>query len=496
MLVAAACATGGSGQSSGPPPHGNVLYYATPGEPGSLDPGASISGFDQYYTNPIYDTLIIADPKTMEPTKAGLALTWSFTGSDKLTFRMNLRHNVKFQDGTPFNAQAVKVSLEHYKGLGNWFDLTPLKSVTVVDDYTVDLNLTQQYSPLPAILSFRAGQVISPTALQKYGKDFGRNPVGAGPFKFVSWTAGSEIVLAKFDDYWNASATKLKGIDYKVIVDPTAMTNAMAAGQVDFAEMLNVPVRNLAALRGNPKVTTKILNTLSLGIVTTVNTMPPFNNPLVRKAANMAIDRKKLSDAVLGQGVGQGPAYQYVPPNYWASSKSLKDFGYHPDQAKDLLKQAGYPNGVTVQICTFSETTVQSATIEKEQMAAAGFNLQIVQEPVNSCVSKLQTGGIPMVQIGWFFLASPFQGYQTMFGAQATGPRYPGVDPLLGKIASAYSQQDQKPLYDQMNELLYESVLPSVPTFWLVNPVAYNKRLTGFVTDINGQVRMQTAAFQ
>ena len=167
VVVAAACANGGSGQSSGPPPHGNVLFYATPGEPGSLDPGASISGFDQYYTNAIYDTLIIADPKTMEPTKPGLATSWSFMGADKLTFRMNLRHNVLFQDGTPFNAQAVKVSLEHYKGLGNWFDLTPLKSVTVVDDYTVDLNLSQQYSPLPAILSFRAGQVISPTALQK-----------------------------------------------------------------------------------------------------------------------------------------------------------------------------------------------------------------------------------------------------------------------------------------------------------------------------------------
>ncbi len=494
VMVVAACGTGSSNQSNAPPPHGNVLFYATPGEPGSLDPGASISGFDQYYTDSIYDTLINSDPKTMEPTKPGLATSWSFS-SDKMSFRLNLRHGVQFQDGTPFNAQAVKVSIDHYKSLGNWFDMVPVKSETVVDDYTIDLNLSQQYSPLPAILSFRAGQIISPTALQKYGKDFGHNPVGAGPFAFKSWTAGSEIVLTRFPGYWNAAGTKLAGIDYRIIVDPTAMMNAVSTGQVDFAELINLPVRNLVALKGNSKVRSQVLNTLSLGIVTTVNTMPPFNNPLVRQAANMSIDRQKLVDGVFGTHVGQGPAYQYVPPNYWASTKTLKDFGYHPDQAKELLRQAGYPNGVTVQICTFSDSTVQAATIEKEQMAAAGFNLQISQEPVNSCVSKLITGGIPMVQIGWFFLASPFQGYQTMFGAQASGPRYAGVDDLLAKVASAYTQQDQKPIYDQMNELLYKTA-PSIPTYWLVNPVAFSKRLNGQVTDINGGFRINQAFFQ
>ena len=494
VLVAAACGNGSNNQSNGPPPHGNVLVYATPGEPGSLDPGASISGFDQYYTNAIYDTLIVSDPKTMEPTRPGLATSWEFMGADKLTFRLHLRHGVQFQDGTPMNADAVKTSIDHYKSLGNWFDMVPVKSETVVDDNTLDLNLSQPYSPLPAILSFRAGQVISPTALQKYGKDFGKNPVGAGPFAFKSWTAGSEIVVSRFSGYWNAAATKFSGIDYKVIVDPSAMLNAVAAGQVDLAEALNIPVRNLAVLKGNSKVNSQVLSTLSLGIVTTVNTMPPFNNQLVRQAAQLAIDRKALGDALNGTGNGQGPAYQYVPPNYWASTKSLKDWGYHPDQAKALLKQAGYPNGVTVQICTFSDSTVQAATIEKQQMAPAGFNLEISQEPVNSCVSKLQTGGIPMVQIGWFFLASPYQGYATMFGALGAGPRYPGVDPLLAKIAAAYTQPDQKPLYDQMNELLYTTA-PSIPTYWLVNPIAWSKRVTGLVFDVNGIVRFDQASF-
>jgi ABC-type transport system substrate-binding protein len=493
VLAAAACGNGSSTQSNAPPPHGNVLFYATPGEPDSLDPGANISGFDEYYSDAIYETLINSDPKTMEPTRPGLATSWEFTGPDNLTFRLHLRHGVTFQDGTPFNADAVKVSLDHYKSLGAWFDLVPVKSETVVDDYTIDLNLSRQYSPLPAILTFRAGQVISPTALQKWGKDYGRHPVGAGPFTFESWTPGSEIVLAKFKSYYNASAVKLSGIDYKVIVDTTAMENAVAAGQVDLAELINLPVRDLAALRGNSKVAARVLSTLSEGIVTTSNTMPPFNNALVRRAANLAINRAALQDALLGKGNGLGPAWQYSPPNLWSSTKSLNDFGYHPDQAKQLLAQAGYASGVTVQICTFSNDTTQAATIEKEQMAPAGFNLQISQEPVNSCVAKLQSGGIPMVQIGWFFLASPFQGYQTMFGARAGVPQYPGVDDLLGKVASAYTQQDQKPAYDQLNQLLYQTA-PSIPTYWLVNPVAYSTRLHP-VFDLSGGFRVNTAYF-
>ena len=126
-------------------------------------------------------------------------------------------------------------------------------------------------------------------------------------------------------------------------------------------------------------------------------------------------------------------------------------------------------------------------------MAPAGFNLQISQEPVNSCVAKLQSGGIPMVQIGWFFLASPFQGYQTMFGARAGVPQYPGVDDLLGKAASAYTQQDQKPIYDQLNKLLYQTA-PSIPTYWLVNPVAYSSRLRP-TFDLSGAVRINQVSF-
>src|SRR5919198_5690011 len=123
-LLVAACGGSSSG-STGSLPNGNVFRYAAPGEPDSLDPGGGISGFDQYFQNAIFDTLIVTDPKTMQPTQPGLATSWQFMGADKLTFRLHLRQGVKFQDGTAFNAAAVKTSLEHYKSLGQWRGPSP-----------------------------------------------------------------------------------------------------------------------------------------------------------------------------------------------------------------------------------------------------------------------------------------------------------------------------------------------------------------------------------
>ncbi|MBO0745707.1 MAG: hypothetical protein J2P43_11840 [Candidatus Dormibacteraeota bacterium] len=492
-ILVAACGGSSSG-SSASLPNGNVFRYAAPGEPDSLDPGGGISGFDQYFQNAIFDTLIVTDPKTMQPNQPGLATSWEFVGSDKLTFRLHLRKGVKFQDGTPMDAAAVKTSLEHYKSLGQWRDLTQVQSINAVDSNTVDLKLSSQYSQLPGALAFRAGMIVSPTALQKYGKDFGRHPVGAGPFAFKSWDPGSKISLTKFNGYWNKNAIHFNGIDYKIITNAPSMVNAILGKQIDFAQLLNLPAPDMTALKGNPDVESRINTTLSVGIVTTNDRIAPFNNEQVRQALNMSIDRQKLVEAMLGKGVGQGAASQYVPPNYWAYSKDLKAFPYDPGKAKQMLAQAGYPNGISPQICTFSDDTTKAATIEKQQMAPAGVNLQIVQQPVNSCVGQLQSGGIPMVQIGWFFLASAYQGYATMFGPGNPYGDFQGVNPLLAQVNSTYTQQEQAPLYHQLNQVLAQRA-PSIPTYYLVNPVAWSKRVNGLVTDINGVVRFNQANF-
>lgn len=493
-LVAVAWGCGGSSGAQQPPPNGNVLRYATPGEPDSLDPGGGISGFDGYYLRAIYDTLMVTDPKTLDPMP-GLATSWSFLGADRLTFRLNLRRGVTFQDGTPFDAAAVKASMDHYRAQGKWLDLAPVASEAAVDDYTVDVHLKSPYAPLPAVLTGRAGMMVSPTALQKYGNDFGKNPVGAGPFAFKSWQAGAQLDVRKFGGYWQAGKTHLAGITFKVIANANSTAAAVEAGQIDFAPFTSSPATILPALRANSNITTRVVDTLGMAIVTTNNRVAPFNNTLVRRAVNMSVDRQALSDAVNGKGVGLGPAWQYVPPGYWPYSKDLKNYPFDPGQARQLLAQAGYPNGVTVQICNYDVNTAP-VQIEERTLAQAGITLKISQEPVNSCVAKLQQGSIPMVQIGWIGQATPYYTYQTMFGSAGTagfGP-YPGVDDLLAKAAAAYTQQEQQPIYQQLNKVLFEQA-PSVPLYYLVSVAGYSKRLNGLWSDETGAWWVNQASF-
>lgn len=493
-LVAAACGNGAS-TSGGPLPHGNVLYYAAPGEPDSLDPGAGISGFDGYYLTAIFDTLVHTNPKTLK-TEPGLATSWTWS-ADHMSLRLNLRHGATFQDGSPVDAAAVKASLDHYRAAGFWSDLSPVSGETVVDASTVDVNLKSQYSPLPDILAGRAGMLVSPAALQKYGKDFGKHPVGAGQYSFQAWTPGAEVDVSKFSGYWDKAAPpRFKGVAFKVFADPIAMMNAVQSGQVDLAAITNATASNIQVLKKSSRVNTDVTDVNGVAVITTNNRQAPFNNVLVRQAVNMSIDRQALSDAVNGKGVGKGPACQYEAPDYWTYSKDLKCWKYDPAQAKQLLAQAGYPNGVTVSICNYATDTT-AVQIEKQTMARAGITLQISQQPVNACVASLRSGNIPMVQIGWIGNASAYYTFQTMFGANATGGfgPYQNVDGLLSKVSSVYTQQEQKPYFDQLNKTLHDQA-PSVPLYYLIRVVSYSKRLHGFSTDPSAANRIEQAYFQ
>ncbi|MBO0683138.1 MAG: hypothetical protein J2P45_08290, partial [Candidatus Dormibacteraeota bacterium] len=414
VLLAAACGNGTS--NGGAKPHNNVLFYAVPGEPDSLDPATGASGFDPYVTAAIFDPLISINPKT-NALAPGLATSWTWVGADKLTFRLNLRHGVKFQDGTPFNAEAVKTSMTHFLTTATFNALQPIVAgETVVDDYTLDINLKRQYSPLPNDLTAGAGYILSPAALQKYGKDINRNPVGAGPFSFKVWNSGTDLQVTRFAGYWNASTIHFAGITYKVIPNQLAEVNALKAGQVDFAPLGQAPEGIINALKSSKNLTTRAAPIDGMAILVTNDKAPPFNNVLVRRAANMAINRQALSDAMNGKGVGAGPAWEFVAKDDWNYTKDIPNPGYHPDQAKQLLAQAGFPNGVNVTLCHFASDQTDSS-VEKAQMAPAGFNVTIDQEPVNACIAKTVAASTNMVQLGSFTGPNPFESYNFMFNS-------------------------------------------------------------------------------
>ena len=477
----------------------NVLVVGMTSEPFTLDPGTGFSGFDYPNLYPIFDRLINFDPKTLA-LQPGLATTWAFTGDDKLTLELTLRQGVQFQDGTVMDAEAVKASLMHFKAAGRIHDLDPVTGIDVLAPDKLALHLSMPYSVLPAVLSDRAGMVVSPTALAKYGNDFPRHPVGAGPFMLKQWSSGSTIDLVRFPGYWDKDKPKLAGIQFKIILNPTSLVSALLSGQVDHG--FGVDPKDLDRLRASPKLRVSLEPSTAFYELALNDSLPPANNKLVRQALNMAVDRAALSDAILGPGLGGGSALMLVPPASFAYSKELEGaVGYDPAKAKALLAQAGFPDGVTLKVCATPLVGYGTdiTDIEREQMRPAGITLDVTVMTGSACFqSFVLRNGYAAWQGAFSGRPDPFLTYEQNMGSHGQynvgHADYPGVDALLKQILATYTQPGQKTLFTALNKAWIENA-PSILLFYRPNYAIYGKNVAGEQPNQLGKPDLTTLYF-
>ena len=478
----------------------NVLTVAFNGDVDTLDPATGFAGSDYPVLYSIYERLITFDPKTMRPLP-GLAASWRFTGPDKRDFEMTLHPGVKFQDGTPVDAEAVKASLLHFKEMKRLNDLDVVTSIDTAGPDKVILHLSQEYSVLPAVLADRAGMVVSPTAVAKYGKDYPRHPVGAGPFQVRNWAPGTQIDLVKYSDYWDPSRIKLAGIQYKLILNPTSVIGAVLSGQVDMT--WGIDPKNLPVLRASPRLRVETEPSTMYFYIALRHDMPLTDNKLVREALNISVDRKVLADAVVGPGNSGGPALMLVPPASFAYSPQLADSQpYDPAKAKQLLAQAGYPNGITIKICG-SPLTGQGTDItdiESEQMKLAGIKLDVTIMSGSACLQRLNaTKDFNGWQGAFSGRPDPFLTYSQTFMSTGQFNRghmdFPGIDALVGRIPKLYTQEEQKPVYDELNRRWIEEA-PAIQLFYMPNYAVYSKDVAGERPSQQGKPDLTTLYFK
>ena len=477
----------------------NTLVVGFQNEVDTLDPATGFAGSDYGVLYSIYDRLVSFDPKTMEP-KPGLATEWSFDGPEKRDFTMTLRHGVTFQDGTPLDAEAVKASLMHFKEMKRLNDLDVVTGIDVVAPDKIVLHLKQEYSVLPAVLSDRAGMIVSPAALAKYGKDFPRNPVGAGPFMLKSWSPGTSIDLVRYPGYWDAKRIRLDGITYKILLNPTAATSAMLSGQVDL--IWGVDPKNLPVLRANPRLRVAVEPSTQYLYMALRHDLPPVDNKLVREAMNMSIDRKAISDAILGPGNGGGAALMLAPPASFAHTAGLDDsVPYDPAKAKELLAKAGFPNGITLRVCGSPAPGMGSdiTDIETAQMKPAGITLDVTIMSGSACLSRFNSTKDFQVWQGAFSgRPDPFLTYSQTFmstGQFNRGRQDYGVDDTIARIARTYSRADQQPIYDELNRQWIEDA-PAIQIVYVPNFAVYGRDVAGEEPNQQGKPDLTTIYFK
>ena len=334
-----------------------------------------------------------------------LATEWQWVDDNK-GLVMKLRQGVKFQDGEPMDAAAVKFSIERnltMPGSNRKAEISAVKSVEIVDDHTVKLVLDKPFAPLLAQLSDRAGMIVSPKAAQAAGDKFGEHPVCAGPYKFTERVAQDRIVLDRFADYWNKDAIHFDRIVFLPITDTTVRLSNLQSGQLDLIERLAATDLDAASKDARLKVAS-ITSLAYNGITINTDNGERAKNPLgqdkrVREALELSIDRNALNQVVFNG--------QFEPGNQWEAPSSpwyVKDMpipARDVAKAKALLAAAGVPKPSFTMMVPTNPETLRAAQVIQSMAAEAGFDIKLQAVEFASSLDLASKGDFEAYLIGW-----------------------------------------------------------------------------------------------
>jgi peptide/nickel transport system substrate-binding protein len=482
--------------AKGPSPvRGGTLTWGRGGDSTSLDLAQATDGESIKAGIQVLENLVMFKKDTMD-VEPQLATSWEVS-KDGLTWTFKLRKGVKFHDGTPFNANAVKVSFDRvidkgspYNKFGNWkylqLGLGPIKQVNVIDDYTVSLTTEKPYAPLIANLALWLCPILSPAAIEKYKEEIGRNPVGTGPFKFVKWVKDDQITLERNEEYWGRKA-HLQRIILKSIPEVSARFMALQSGAIDIADDLDPDSIKMA--KGNPNFRILERPSINVGYLAMNMKKPILANKLVRQAINHAIDKKTIVQTIF-QGLAI-PAKTPYAPSIWAYNNKIVDYDFNVQKAKDLLAKAGHPNGFDIELWAmpvsraYMPEPVKTAELIQAYLAAVGINAKIVRHEWGVYLDKTSKGEHDMCMMGWLGgNADPDTFMYGLLGAD--NAKVPAANiafwendeynKLIKEAQQVFEKGKRTALYLKAQEIFHEEV-PWVPLVHSTVVRVYDKKL-------------------
>jgi peptide/nickel transport system permease protein/peptide/nickel transport system substrate-binding protein len=481
-------------KAQGEPRRGGVLRVSAPTNPSTLDPMTGSAGSDHIYLYTLYDTLVEWEPATLEP-RPGLAESWAWP--DPTTLVLNLRQGVVFHDGTPLDAEAVKFNLDRARtdpSSNVKPDLASLRAVRVTGPLQVALDLLQPDTALPLILSDRAGMIVSPAAVKERGSRHDRDPVGSGPWRFVSWADNEKVIVTRNERYWKPALPYLDGIEIQVIGEVNTGLRSVITGQNDFVYFLapqQKPIidraKNLVLVSGPTLWCIQIY--LNYG-------RKPLDDVRVRRALNYAIDRIAFNKAT-ANGLAE-PAMLNLPASHWAFDQAMADANsYDPDKARHLLAEAGYKDGFDLDIQgTSDQRSIQREEVLIEQFQKAGIRAKFTNGVIpNSTTQFFVEKKHDAYLSSWTGRPDPTQTYQLLFSkdgfynAGRAGP----VPELIGALLDTRKDQaiaDRKQAFARLQKLVTENALV-VPLQFQFEMDAHTARLHGFRPNLLGKPRFE-----
>jgi peptide/nickel transport system substrate-binding protein len=407
-----------------------------------------------------------------------LAESWEFQGK-RWVFK--LRKGIKFHSGDPLTSKDVVFSVEKMRDTkGGSLQAPNFKDVTEIqtpDDHTV-VFVTKQ--PIATFLDRIENRfIISKVAGDKFGDKLYENPIGTGPYKFVSYQRGGNMVFTRNDEYWGRKAA-IKEVVFRKVTEDAARLAALEAGQADFIN--NVPIHEVPRLRRHPRVRIDQIEGLRMFFLTMNVAFKPFDNKLVRQAVNYSIDAPSIVKNIF-DGIGY-PVNGPVGPNVIGADPKLKRYPYDPQKAKQLLTQAGYPNGCDVKFYYSGGRYPKDrevCQVVAAQMVKGGFRVELIsqewalfwgQDGVNG-------GKLPFYYIGRGSLVDADTLYDQYFRTGTTkrcNYSNPELDKLIEEQQKTADTKKRVALLQQAGKILMEDV-PFVPLYNLADIYGAAKNL-------------------
>ena len=403
-----------------------TLVFCSEGSPENFNPQINTTGTSFDASFHVYNRLVEFERGSTKVVP-GLAESWTVSEDGK-TFTFKLRRGVKMQSSNSFkptrdfNADDVlfsinrqwkadhpfhKVSGGSYDYFGDMDMPKLLKAVSKSDDYTVKIELNDAEAPFIANLAMDFATILS----AEYGdqmlkaatpEKMDQEPIGTGPFRFVSYQKDSTIRFQAFDQHWNGKPA-LDGLVYSITKDPAVRYAKLRAGECHVMPYPNPA--DLPKMREDKDITVLTQEGLNIGYLAFNVLKKPFDDKRVRQALNMAIDKKAIVDAVyLGAGVA---AINPIPPTLWSYNTSIKDYAFDPAKAKALLAEAGHPNGFETDLWAmpvqrpYNPNAQRIGEMMQADLAKIGVKAKIVSFEWGEYRKRAAQGDHQMAQLGW-----------------------------------------------------------------------------------------------
>jgi peptide/nickel transport system substrate-binding protein len=501
-----------------------VLIFACSGDADKLDPADVTDGESTARTDSIFEGLVEYKSGTAE-IQPCLATAWTISPDGKnITF--TLRQGVKFHDNTTFNADAVVFSFERqyntthlYYQYGEWaywgYMFSDIQKVEKIDDYTVKIVLSRPNAAIMTSLAMFTVAIVSPTNAETWKADAFKHPCGTGPFKFVEWVKDDHITVEANKEYWRG-APKIDKVIYRVITDPSARLLAIQAGEIQGMEypdpsslvsieantdlkLLTQPGMNVGYLAmnngyGYNDTNHNGMHDANESWVKTPGYFEPFTNKSVRQAVNYAINKTSIVENLYkGTAI---VAKNGMPPFMLGWNDSVVDYPYNPVKARELLTEAGYPNGFNTTLWVmpvsrpymFDPSKIGEAI--QSYLEAVNIHVEIFQIDWSTYLAKTQAGEHPMCLLGWTgdngdpdnFMNVLYGANQCTLGTAGNVAFYNNtkVQELLSDALQTYVVNDRAQLYKDAQGIIHEDA-PFVYLAHANQNLVFTKNVQGFV---------------